>query len=222
LTQGVLQQWFIAEKRQAAAAAAEQAAEASGKAAAARAQASRPHVNSSKRASQRVAEAARKSAQAEVACAKAAIGVLLKLQLQQRAEAEATAAHNDHEAACMAQLREAAVLVAMKRTAEEYSREENAEMKRYFSRLSDWGIDRLFVQIHEANQAPRVVAFLDAEAIWTVAHLKSKLVVLEGINTRLVYKSEELTDDRTLLSYGIDDDHTIYAIRDPEPRDAAP
>ena len=107
---------------------------------------------------------------------------------------------------------------------------ENAEIKRtvgggkaYFSPLSDWGLDRLFVQIHEANVPPRVVAFLDAEATWTVAHLKGKLVVLELINTRLVYKGEELTDDRTLLSYGIvDRDQTIIAIRCLAPRDAAP
>ena len=134
----------------------------------------------------------------------------------------------------MARLKQAAVLVAGIHHEEEMIRRypvENVEIKRtsgvkaYFSPLGNWGLDRFFVQIHDVNVSPRVVAFLDAEATWTVGHLKEKLVVLDGINARLVYKGEELTDHRTLLSYGIDDsDHTVYAIRDLrlEPRDAAP
>ena len=58
---------------------------------------------------------------------------------------------------------------------------------------------------------------MDAEDTWTISTLKAKLQDKEGIpvdKTKIIYRGEQLKDDRMLLEYGIkDSDCMVFAIR---------
>ena len=183
-------------------------------------------MSSSCRAQARLAAAAAAAVVAEGAAVEAAAAVRRSMQQQRLAAAAADAANSKHRQALEHSQREAAALQAgiLKENALALQGQlevwENAYGLRGYYDPAENDLDRFFVKLYGPGQTgPHMMCFLDMSSFNTIAELKAKIQDKEGISSKLkiIFRGQQLADDRPLLSYGItDSDFQVYAITDLE------